>query len=732
MNEAEYIDAKMPPEESIMNTCKTYREIADKVAEHIINSRKSAEIKWRPHTQQSAFCFEKGTANLCFDAKAYYPDSKIGDVVYVACNIVTEKDCELWLHVSGMVEVFFKGECIFSSFEEAAELERTGEFKRLSVMVNKNETPQLVIKTVCTEKSFGFKFTPSVPTVFGMWPVYYLMKASARIPVKGMEKEDGFAVSALYTDSKSVEEGYKKSFNFEKDGYVYPESLPEGNDYDFKALYGDGNVAFSYTEAKEDGFISLKAKSELKVIVNAACVCEASADETKRITLHKDDCVLIKSYCEKDGWGFNIESSEGTGLDFLDTDRKDNFRFMVCGPFFTEYKENKLQPEYAEDVLRPFNDGKGGKVFWRFLNADLKGYTDTSFSGQWYYAAMLGCYGVYNYAKTTDSPKFMDYFIQNEYFLTKHFAYANYNMEKYQLTGKDIISFMEGATNLKILDHIGAMGVNFIAAYKETGDERFLTMIHKLRGCIQNNVSRFPDGTFCRKAHGTMWADDFYMSMPFLANLYKEMGDESVLCDILCQIRGFKERLYIPEEKIFSHIYFLDKGEKNLVPWGRGNGWIAFGLSEVLMRIPEDSDAYKEGVNLLREFSEGLIKLQDESGMWHQVLNRPDSYAETSGTAMFTLMLYRGVRFGWLDESYLKYADKAIDALLKGFVDKNGVLFGVCKGSGCSMDPQYYMDLSSVKDDSHGLGILLILLCEKISNEKSNLIKNLYKKEKEK
>ena len=721
MNEAEYINAKMPLKESITNSVESYGEIASKIAEHIVTSRKSAEIKWRPYIQQNAFYFEKNSPDFYFDAKKYYPESKPGDVTYAACNIMVEKDCELWVNVSGIVQVFFNGECLFSSFEEALELERTKEYKRLSIRIKKNEMQRLVIKTVCTGNGFGFKFSLSVPTVFGMWPVYYLMKASLNIPKRGMEKEEGFAVSSLYSGATSIEEGYKKSYDFEKEEYVYPKNMPEGDIYDFKVLYGEGRVAFAYTQAREDGFICLLAKSKLYIMLNGKRVAEALKGESIKIDIHKSDCVLIKSFCEEKKWGFEIENSKGLGLEMLDTERKEEFKIMVCGPFFDKNTECKLQPEYAEDVLRPFDDGRGGKVFWRFLNADLRGYTDTSFSGQWYYAAMLGYYGVYNYAKTMDAPAYMDYFLSNEYFLLNHFDYANYNMENYQAVGKALISFMEGATNLRLLDHIGAMGVNFISAYKETGDAQFLSMIYKLRCCIQNNVSRFSDGTFCRKAHGTMWADDFYMSMPFLANLYSQMGDETALDDILCQIRGFKKRLYMPEEKIFSHIYFLEKGEKNCVPWGRGNGWIAFGLSEALMHIPKESEAYKEGVALLREFCEGLISLQDASGMWHQVLNRADSYEETSGTAMFALMLYRGVRYGWIDERNIEYADKALDAILKGYVDKNGVLYGVCKGSGCSMNPQYYMELSSVKDDSHGLGVLLMLLCEKISRERKEV-----------
>ena len=374
--------------------------------------------------------------------------------------------------------------------------------------------------------------------------------------------------------------------------------------------------------------------------------------------------------------------------------------------------EIKLPPEYTENLLQPFPDGRGGRVFWRFQHSYLRAYIDSCFSGQWYYATMLSYKGIRCCGETFDVPEYIDYFLENERLLADWSEYAMYDVETFGFT-----SFMDGVTSGGVLDHIGTIGVNFIEAYVMTGDKRYLPLIRLLQQRIRHEVPRFEDGTFRRNVRKTMWADDFYMSGSFLAQLYSQFNDEYSLEDILCQLRGFVKRLYMPAEKIFSHIFFWEKEEKNMIPWGRGNGWIAFSMSEMLLRIPAEHPAHKELCKVFCEFCDGLADVQDACGMWHQVLNRPESYEETSCTAMFTLAFYRAIRNGWLrDEKQIarirKCADKGLQAIFEKCVNSDGVVFGVCMGSSCSMDPTYYFKLPTIKDDNHGTGVVLMLLCE--------------------
>ena len=112
-----------------------------------------------------------------------------------------------------------------------------------------------------------------------------------------------------------------------------------------------------------------------------------------------------------------------------------------------------------------------------------------------------------------------------------------------------------------------------------------------------------------------------------------------------------------------------------------------------------------------RELCDGYLALQDEGGMWHQVLTHPDSYPETSCTAMFVYAFARGVRFGWLGkpDPYAEAAVKGWDALNRISIDRFGNVHGVCRGSEFSFSPEYYKnELLWNLNDTHGIGIVLL------------------------
>lgn len=337
----------------------------------------------------------------------------------------------------------------------------------------------------------------------------------------------------------------------------------------------------------------------------------------------------------------------------------------------------------------------------------LRPYLDTCFFGQWFYALMVGNYGLLQAAEYMGRNDWRDYVLAS---LQIPVQYYEYQKQDKAFFGES--TFLQRAMELDNLDAIGTMGMCLAESYKRTGQAETLALLHTLAEAAQKNVPRFQDGTYHRES--TMWADDTFMSIPFLSKMWEITGKEDWLKECVRQLKGFTKRLYMEDKKLFSHIYFLKEKTANRIPWGRGNGWVLLSLSDLLYTLHWNESVNKktgktqlvfreerkvmqevqnpltEGdriflENLLRDFAAGLMACQDEEGMLHQILDDSTSYQETSCTGMFVIGLSYGVLCGILEEGCLDAAKKAMRALEEKCVASDGTIKGVCRGSWCSM-----------------------------------------------
>ncbi len=167
-----------------------------------------------------------------------------------------------------------------------------------------------------------------------------------------------------------------------------------------------------------------------------------------------------------------------------------------------------------------------------------------------------------------------------------------------------------------------------------------------------NEQIRRPDGTYQRR-DDTMWIDDVYMSVPFLIR-YADVDPEAETLDEACrQILHFRDYFEIPHHdgdggSLMAHMRDLHRKSANGIPWSRGNAWVLFFLSEILMALPQTHHAREELRSFFLRLCKGYQSVQDISGLWHQVRDEPDTYLETSGSAMFLCVMARGVRYGFL------------------------------------------------------------------------------------
>ena len=102
-----------------------------------------------------------------------------------------------------------------------------------------------------------------------------------------------------------------------------------------------------------------------------------------------------------------------------------------------------------------------------------------------------------------------------------------------------------------------------------------------------------------------------------------------------------------------------------------------------------------------------LLENQDADGMWHQLIDEPASYKETSGTAMFTYAMLVGVKHGWLDKkAYAPAAMKGWLALVS-YINIDDEVTNVCEGTNIKNDKNHYMNRKQITGDLHAHAPLL-------------------------
>lgn len=258
-----------------------------------------------------------------------------------------------------------------------------------------------------------------------------------------------------------------------------------------------------------------------------------------------------------------------------------------------------------------------------------------------------------------------------------------------------------------MLDDAGSASLPFLELYRDNHDKKYRLLIDSMDEFILNDQVRLKDGTFCRPepVKMTVWADDLFMSVPFLLRMAKIKNDKRYYDDAAKQIINFYHLLYDKTKGLFKHGWYSQTKKTSAAFWGRANGWIFWALTEALIYFPKDHPEYENILKIYRSFAEGLIKYQDKDGMWHQVLDHPESYEETSCTAMFVLGISRGVSNNWLPKNYKQYALNGWNALLKQI--NNGVVENICVGTGIGKNLDFYFNRPVKKNDPRGLGAII-------------------------
>lgn len=267
-----------------------------------------------------------------------------------------------------------------------------------------------------------------------------------------------------------------------------------------------------------------------------------------------------------------------------------------------------------------------------------------------------------------------------------------------------------GMLNPNSLDASGSMCAALLSARLANMSPDLMIQINTYIDWIHNRQFRFADRTLARNRPlpNTLWLDDLYMSVPALALMGKVSGEKKYYDDGAKQILQFAERMFVKEKGLWAHGWTMSAEEHPAFHWARANGWAAMAITELLEVLPADHPQRADVMKIYKAFMKGLAQVQSGQGLWHNVLDRNDSYLETSATAMFTYAMARGINRGWLDPvTYGPVAMLGWNGLAPK-VTAQGQVEDVCVATDLAFDYAFYYYRPKSSTVPHGFGPVLL------------------------
>ncbi|UTF59479.1 glycoside hydrolase family 88 protein [Gilvimarinus sp. DA14] len=275
-----------------------------------------------------------------------------------------------------------------------------------------------------------------------------------------------------------------------------------------------------------------------------------------------------------------------------------------------------------------------------------------------------------------------------------------------------------------------APGRNLLRLFEDTGKEKYKIAATTLREQLESHP-KTSEGAFWHKQKYTsqVWLDGVYMGMPFLAHYSQLFEDGASIHEVVKEFELTHKYLRDAETGLYYHAWDEEKQqdwadkETGLSGyfWGRGMGWLAMAVVDVLDYIPaEDTESRQVLLNMITEMAADLKKYQDpQTGTWWQIMNMPEAtgnYRESSASSMFTYFYAKAIRNGYIGDEYKDTARKAYDGLIREFITVNAddtiSLTNICyvAGLGFGRDGSYdyYMSEPVYENDPKGTGPFIL------------------------
>ncbi len=352
-------------------------------------------------------------------------------------------------------------------------------------------------------------------------------------------------------------------------------------------------------------------------------------------------------------------------------------------------------------------------------DADLATGENNDVLSLWSYTMGVTYSGMIKAAEATGDTTFEQYDIKNIDFYLDNLSY----FKKIDSAFGEQRNRYDPLLHTNSLDDCGSMGASLIKIYKITKDERLRPIIDHIADYISNKQFRLSDGTLARQRpqKRSVWADDAYMSIPFLAQMGSLTGKTKYYDDAVKQVKQMSKYLFRWEKRLYDHGVNLQNEYDPNIYWARANGWVILAINELLDVLPENYRGIDDILKILRTHVQGLAEHQGGDGLWHNLLDRTDSYLETSSTAMFVYSIAHSINKGWIDYTFGSVAQAGWDALTSR-VSTDGKVEGTCWGTTFAGDIVYYYHRPASAKASHGYGPVLLAGAEMINLLNNNRI----------
>ena len=280
------------------------------------------------------------------------------------------------------------------------------------------------------------------------------------------------------------------------------------------------------------------------------------------------------------------------------------------------------------------------------------------------------------------------------------------------------------------LDRINS-GKFIFRIYEQTKDEKYKKALALMRSQLDDHPRNEDGGFWHKKIYPhQVWLDGIYMGAPFYAEYAYRNNRVEDYADVINQFLMAARHTYDPETDLYRHACDVCRKERwadketgqSLHSWGRAMGWYAMAFVDALDFIPPHEAGRDSMLVIFNHLADMVKRLQDDkTGLWYQVLDKsgePGNFLESSCSAMFVYSLFKGVRKGYLDKSYLDVAVKGYQGILDHFieVDKNGVvsITRACAVAGLggknyrSGDYDYYINETIRNNDPKAVGPFIL------------------------